>query len=157
LAFAARKGGVGKTTVAVNSAAYLGRALRGSGKRVVLVDMNLQQADVGAYIHKDSPTVYDLVRNPSRLTSEHIETALVRTERDNAWALPGPGTMADAHPAKVHVDLYSQILELLRGGFDYIIIDTPVAEPFHEVLRLVLPMANYIVAPVAPSRVTLKN
>lgn len=80
ISFAVRKGGVGKTSLTVNSAAFLGRQLAAAGRRVVVVDMNLQQSDIGSYIHKQSPNVYDIVRNPNLLTAEQIEDALVYSE-----------------------------------------------------------------------------
>lgn len=157
IAFAARKGGVGKTTLSVNSAAYLARALAHSGKRVVLIDMNLQQSDVGNYLQKNSPNIVDLVRNPSLLTSDRIEEGLVYSEKHHLWALIGPRSLREANPAHVHLDLYRQIIELLKNRFDYILIDTPVAEHYHEALQVALPAANYIVVPIQPARVTLDD
>lgn len=157
ISFAARKGGVGKTTLSVNSAAYIGRALAETGKRVVLVDLNVQQSDIGNYIHKHSPNVTDLVRNPNLLSSELIEEVLVYSEKNNFHALIGPGSIKDGNPVQVHMDMYKHILDLLRDRFDYILLDTPVAEHYHEVLRFSLPESNYVVVPLAPARVTLDD
>lgn len=157
ISVAARKGGVGKTTITVNSAAFLGRQLAAAGRRVALLDMNLQQSDIGNYIHRHSPNIFDVVRNPNLLTSEQIEDALVYVEKHNFWALLGPSSMNDAKPDVIHFDLYKQIIELLRNRFDYILVDTPVGEFYHEILRMVLPESNYVIVPLQPARVTLDD
>lgn len=157
ISFAVRKGGVGKTSLTVNSAAYMGRKLADAGRRVVVVDMNLQQSDIGNYIHKQTPNVFDIVRNPNLLTSEHIEDALVYSEKHNFWALLGPSHMKDANPHTLNADLYKQILDLLRTKFDYILVDTPVGEFYHAILNMVLPESSYVIVPVHPARVTLHD
>lgn len=157
IAFAARKGGVGKTTLSVNSAAFLGSRLAAAGKRVVLVDMNLQQSDVGNYLHRSTPNIHDLVRNPNLLTSNRIEEALAYSEKHNIHALLGPPAVKDARPDVIHHDMFKQILDLLRNQFDYILVDTPVGEFYHDMLRMVLPEANYIITPLHPARVTLDD
>lgn len=157
ISFAARKGGVGKTTISVNSAAFLGRQLANSGRRVVLIDLNIQQSDIGNYIHRHSPNVHDIVRNPNLLTNDQIEDALVYSEKHNFHALLGPTNSKDARPDVVHFDMYKQIIDLLRNRFDYILVDTPVGEFYHDFLRMVLPESNYIVVPLQPARVTLDD
>lgn len=157
ISVAARKGGVGKTTLSVNSAAFLGRQLAAAGRRVVLLDMNLQQSDIGNYIHRHTPNIQDVVRNPNLLTNDRIEEALAYSEKHHFWALLGPSSARDARPDVMHFDMYKQILDLLRNQFDYIIIDTPVGELYHEILRMVLPESNYVIVPLHPARVTLDD
>lgn len=157
ISVAARKGGVGKTTLSVNSAAFLGRQLANTGRRVVLIDMNLQQSDIGNYIHRHSPNIHDIVRNPNLLTNDQIEDALVYSEKHNFHALLGPTSVKEARPDVMHFDMYKQIIDLLRNRFDYILVDTPVSEFYHEFLRMILPESNYIVVPLQPARVTLDD
>ena len=63
--FVNQKGGVGKTTSAINIGAYIALA----GKKVLLVDFDSQgNMSSGVGIEKDKPTVYELVMN--RATAE---------------------------------------------------------------------------------------
>lgn len=157
LVFAARKGGVGKTTLCVNSAAYMAEQLKGTGRRVCLVDMNFQQSDVGKYLGRERPNVTTLIRRPNLLQPDHIEDALVHDPQRNLWALLGPSSIGEGNPNQVNTALYRQIIEVLREKFDYIFIDTPVAERYHEVLDFALPTANFIVVPLTPNRVTIRS
>lgn len=157
LVFAARKGGVGKTTLTVNSAAYLAKQLAGTGRRVCLVDMNLQQSDVGRYLGRERPNVTAFIRRPNLLQPDQIEEALVHDPKRNLWALLGPSTISEGNPAQVNTALYRQIIEVLRERFDYILIDTPVAERFHQVLDFALPVANFVAVPITPNRVTIDS
>lgn len=157
IVFAARKGGVGKTTLAVNSAANLGKSLRGTGRSVCLVDMNFQQADIGSYLGREKPNVTKIIHRQNLLHPDHIEDALVYREDENFFALLGPSSIEEASPNQVNTALYRQIIEVLQERFDYILIDTPVAERYHQVLDYALPKANFIITPVTPNRVGLEK
>ena len=117
LAFYGAKGGVGTTTIAINAAIALHR----EGRKVVLVDANLQFGDHRVFLDLglDRKGIVDLVSAPS-IDTELISQVLVKHDSgvDLLLAPPSPETAELVHPAHLPV-----IAELLATQFDYVIID----------------------------------
>jgi chromosome partitioning protein len=120
IAFTIFKGGTGKTTSAVNTAA----ALVELGKRVLLVDLD-QQASSTRYLGIDpdqvNPTLYHVFRQqtPARVVIQHTPF--------NVDVLPSSSLMAAIEESLEPGDeiLLRNILEPLQDTYDYILIDTP--------------------------------
>lgn len=152
------KGGTGKSSLTLNLAAFLGLRLRASGRRVCIVDANFQQADAGKYLNVYAPNIGNMLRDTSLLTSDRIEKGLVHLPALNLSALLGPPSAAEASPTFLTPQLYFDIVTLLKEHFDYILIDTPVAERYHDLFSgFVLPVMDYMIVPVIPSIPTLMN
>ncbi len=123
LAITNQKGGVGKTTTAVNLAASL-NATRNS---VLLVDIDPQgNATMGCGVAKNEPenTVCELLMGESTL-----EQALVREVDDGFDLLPANGDLVAAEVWLMennHLDSrLREILAPVRDRYDFIIIDCP--------------------------------
>lgn len=125
LAVANQKGGVGKTTTAVNLAASLVHL----GKRVLLVDLDPQaNATMGSGIDKAHlrHSVYSLLIGKSdvRQARQHSETG-------NFDLLPACRDLGGAEVELVDVERrefrLKQALEELAGEYDYALIDCPPA------------------------------
>lgn len=145
------KGGTGKSTLSLNLAAYMALRVKSLGKRVCIIDANFQQADVGKMLGAWTPTVSNLLRDPSSLSPNGIMRYLVTRDDLNLSALLGPAIPEEANPAYLTPRLYLQILDALRPNFDYIFIDTPVAERYHDLFQdFLLPAADFIILPVTP-------
>jgi cellulose biosynthesis protein BcsQ len=152
------KGGVGKSTLSLNLAAFFALRLQGSGRNVVVVDANTQQADTGKYVGNYSPNIVTLNKSGANVTPERIAENLLHLGRYNLDVLLGPAQKKDASPAHINGALYRTVVEQLRSMYDYIIIDTPVAELYHNIFQdLVLPTADYLCVCVAPNNATLVN
>ena len=122
LAFANQKGGVGKTTSAINVAASLGAL----GAKVLLVDLDPQgNASSGVGVDKDRVTVstYEVL-----LEGKSIEEAAVKTPFDGLWCVPATMNLAGAEIGLSAVNGRESVLKKALSacrGFDYIIMDCP--------------------------------
>jgi chromosome partitioning protein len=120
--FVNQKGGVGKTTTVVNSAAYLARA----GKRVLIVDLD-PQANATACVGIDKNTV-------SGGTYEALLGAapsgyLLHSKKLGLSVLPSSQELAGAEVELVSAERRERrlatALTSLAGRYDYVLIDCP--------------------------------
>ncbi|MBQ7822418.1 MAG: ParA family protein [Clostridia bacterium] len=123
ISFVNQKGGVGKTTSAVNIAAALGDL----GKRVLLVDTDPQgNATSGVGISKKNITrsMYDVIIERSSAAD-----AVVRTKFKNLSVLPSHISLAGAElelvDAEKRESRLKKALDSIKSDYDYIIIDCP--------------------------------
>ncbi|ACS90005.1 MULTISPECIES: ParA family protein [Thermococcus] len=121
ISIANQKGGVGKSTTAIN----LSAALALKGKNVLLVDMDPQGATtIGLGLREATPTIYNVI-----IDEAEIEEVVVKTPIDGLHLVPSNIALSGAE-----IELSSQIgreyilrnkLSKLKRNYDYIIIDTP--------------------------------
>lgn len=173
ISFVNMKGGVGKTTTALNVADYLARA---EGKRVVVLDVDPQfnatqclftGEDYVSHLRNGKDTILNVFDTQvSSITSvvtgtstpepkELSEIQLI--QKDKIWTLPG------------NIDLYR--LEMIAGegrefslkrfideaiaplDFDYVIIDTPPTPSIWMTSALIA--SDYYVIPVRPDPLSM--
>lgn len=121
LVFANQKGGVGKTTTAVN----LGAAIAQTGKTVLLVDFDPQGNTTSSLgIEAEGPGIYEVISGKAS-----PEAAIRATSQTGLAVMPASIDLTGASVELVSVEgreyYLKNALEPLTSRFDYIFIDCP--------------------------------
>lgn len=147
----AGKGGSGKSITATNLALALSFAT--DPDRVAIVDADLQFGDVALLLQLDpSRTIVDAVNQIDELTEARLDSLLLRHE-SGVRVLPAPllPVSSDEIPGKSVV----QVVDRLRGLFEFIVIDT--APIFDDGLVTVLEHSDDVIVVVDMDLPSVKN
>jgi len=145
------KGGVGKTTTAVN----LSYLAAGSRLRVLLWDLDPQAASTFAF--RIRPHVSGF-RKRSLEDGEALYAAIKQTDYENLYLLPADfayhklDRLLDSlgHPVRV----LSSLLDAIGNDFDLVVLDCPAG--FSRLAAAILATADAIVAPAIPTVLSLR-
>lgn len=144
IAIANQKGGVGKTTTAINLSSCLAEA----GQKVLAVDFDPQgNATSGLGLEKEQieNTVYELLMGDCK-----ISQCLIKDVQENLDVLPSNVNLAGAEIELLEIDdkekILKKCLSKIAKNYDFIIIDCP---PSLSLLTLnALTAANTVLVPI---------
>ena len=145
------KGGVGRTTVAVNLAVAAATEL---GKSVVLVDGSFQFGDVGVLLNLNpkNKSIADLVPELDAGEADSLDTFVINHSAGIRVLLapPSPEMAELITPAGVR-----RVLEALRHGHDLVIVDC--TSWFNETTLAILDAADLVLTMLSLEITSIKN
>jgi len=116
------KGGLGKTTIAVNLALALSEI---SKKPVALVDLNLQLGDITTFLDiTPNQTIVDIAKDIGRVDETYLKASLANMRFGDAslYVLADPLNVEEAE--EITAEQINTILTVMRASFEYVVIDT---------------------------------
>ena len=119
--FVNQKGGVGKTTSAINIGAYIALA----GKKVLLVDFDSQgNMSSGVGVSLDKPTVYELIAGDVE-AEKAVKHTMIKSLDVISASLDLSGAAIELVEQERREYFLKEALEPLKSKYDYILIDCP--------------------------------
>ena len=149
VAITSSKGGSGKSTVSTTLASYIAHAseasamkgIEGRPLKVIVLDLDIRDGQIGFLTGNSKPTVINLRLNG--ISEQTVAETIIHSNRlkvDLLLAPKRPRNSDDTPP-----DFYIELLQALRKKYDYVFLDTSVnyLDPLLE--KVAYPVADQIV------------
>ena len=113
------KGGIGKTSIAVNLAVELAQMTK---EKVALIDLNLQLGDVATFLDMTPPFAMDYIANNiSNLDKEELLKTMTRYKNTSLYVIADPLNIDSSQD--ITAEQIKNILNELKKIFSYVVID----------------------------------
>lgn len=153
ISFVSNKGGVGKSTVAVNTAAELARRFP---QRVLLVDASLQMGVCATQLNlQPKATIVDAWQQRERLDGRLLRE-LATPHSSGLDLLAAPASAVES--SEVDDAIISRILLLARRNYDFVVVDTfPLFDRVNMAILDLSDMAYVVTENVVPTLQIVKG
>lgn len=143
------KGGIGKTTIAANLAV----SLANTGKKVVVVDLDLQFGDVNLFFDLEPrDTIAELVQDKQNFDIDTIKSFIkLHSSGVSVLCAPKSPEFADIIRGE-HIE---KIMNTIRPYYDYVVIDTPPI--FNETTIAAIESSDMVLLAITLDISTLRN
>ena len=143
------KGGMGKTTIATNLAVRLAEC----GKKVALVDLDLQFGDVCVFMDTEpKETISDLMQDMASPSIDSIRSYMcIHPSGVNILCAPKSPEYADM----ISGESVQELLNILKTNYDYVVVDT--ASNFTDPIIAALEISSTILFVTGLDISVLKN
>lgn len=155
IALANQKGGVGKTTTAVN----LGAALTEKGNRVLLIDLD-PQGNLSISLGIDPDTIDETIYNALLDEDVPINRVILKTKNNKLDVIPANLDLSGAEIELSRVQMSPErflkdTIETIKDEYDFILIDCPPSLGFLTVNALVA--ADLVIVPLQCEYLALRG
>ncbi|MBI5102914.1 MAG: AAA family ATPase [Nitrospirae bacterium] len=148
--FFSPKGGVGVSTLAINTAVNLYEITK---KSTLLVDLDLEAGDVNTFLDMNPTyTISDVTANMTRLDRTFLQSVITK-HKSGIYVLAEPQRIEDI--VGVSADDIRKVLGLLKTMFRYIVVDTEAG--LNESSTAALEMSDMILLTFVMSLPGIKN
>ncbi|MFA6989095.1 MAG: response regulator [Candidatus Gastranaerophilaceae bacterium] len=114
------KGGIGKTSLAVNLAINLAQITK---EKVALVDLNIQLGDVTTFLDLNpSFDIAYVANNLNRIDESFVLSTLEKYKDTSLYVLADPPYLEQAE--EIYAEQIITVLNILKSVFSYVVIDT---------------------------------
>lgn len=163
LSVGSRKGGVGKTALAMLIASRLSVVTQqglppDAAPRTCLLDLDLGKADVQWNLRDNSTRsvsdIADAWQHGRHISTELVAQCMSEVTDDTTgtrfWVLHGPRLSSAASTETLPIELFEVILDRLKQIFTWIVIDTPEARMNDPWIHFAVRHADRFIVPISP-------
>jgi len=153
------KGGTGKTSFTIACAVRSAQVLHQQGKRVCLVEANVQQANISRYLGVEGRVnTLSMIAREHSITPDVVRRVITSDDSYHLDILFGSSKTEDVDPAVLTPKFYRAVVQQLIKEYDYIWIDAQSAEAFRPIFtEFLLPMSDRLMVVLSHNQIAIEQ